>query len=176
MYTQRTYVSAMRKENVDGRRDRGEKDQLERPGCRRRTSPCGSSSSPPQGRPAKRTHKKQTKPTKYHFSLTSKFLPPRRKKLVPKFCPLPTRGSPRRAGLPKPSRSWPRPPALCHSQGEPSAAPPPPRASMVSPRQRQTHAAGPRAESEGGTISSLEAKRRGRMCPAGPPWPALPPR
>lgn len=58
-----------------------------------------------KGRPAKWTHEKPKEPRKNHFSLISKFLPPRRKQQLRaelEFCSLCPRGSPRWAELPSP--------------------------------------------------------------------------
>lgn len=58
-----------------------------------------------KGKPTKWTHEKPKEPTKNHFSLISKFLPPRCKQQLraePEFCSLCPRGSPGWAELPSP--------------------------------------------------------------------------
>lgn len=114
-------------ERRGGNEEREERrSERERPECCRHTSNCGlfcPLQRPPRGRPAKWTHKKPKKPKKHRFSLTSKFLPPRRKRLpgagAQGLLP-PCRGTPRLARGPSPSQEDPVRPWGLHTTHRPA--------------------------------------------------------
>lgn len=115
MYIQLVYISEMRKQNVEeGRESCG--DQRVGQYTYHRGLFCPSQQLlSPKGNPPNGPTKNQKSQQKNHFSLISKFLPPRCKQQLraePEFCSLCPRGSPGWAELPEPLEL---PSPLCYS-------------------------------------------------------------